>query len=111
VHRDQVYIPVLPEGFHNIGSSVHCPLQGVWKEGRVLTLQGHAEFDRFINTETVKVFGNIVWSEEVMRLALKAVDQDDDAIWAAGVLLRFFLESTEEASLDETVEDEIMARL
>ena len=69
----------------SIGRSEHCALQGVWKKGRVLTYQGHAEFDRFVNGETAKVFGRGLWS-------LETVERDDDALWAAGVMVRFFLE-------------------
>jgi GMP synthase-like glutamine amidotransferase len=107
-------MPVLPEGLHGIGSSEHCILQGVWEEGRVLTFQGHAEFDRFINGETVKIFGKVIWSEEFMQRTLGMVDRDDDAIWAAGIMLRFFLESGVEDGMDmgrEVVEEEVMARL
>jgi GMP synthase-like glutamine amidotransferase len=49
VHADHVDLPELPEGFYSIGSSQHCASQGIWKKGRVLTYQGHAEFDRFVN--------------------------------------------------------------
>lgn len=94
-------------------------LQGVWEQGRVLTYQGHAEFDRFVNEETVKVFGGPIWSEDFMVRTLEAVDRDDDAIWAAGVMLRFFLEMERgakegvEAGRDVVVDagEEVMARL
>lgn len=93
-------MPVLPEGFCSIGSSDHCALQGIWKKGRVFTYQGHAEFDRFVNRETVKVFGKLIWDDGYMERALKAVDADDDAVWAAQVMLRFFLEEEVEESVD-----------
>ena len=73
------------EGFESIGRSEHCALQGIWKRGRVLTYQGHAEFDRFVNGETGKVFGKGEWN-------LETIERDDDAVWAAGVMLKFFLE-------------------
>lgn len=75
----------------SIGRSEHCALQGIWKRGRVLTYQGHAEFDEFVNGETVKVFGKY-WEEEFLQQALRNVENgEDDALWAAGVMLRFFL--------------------
>ncbi|KAK0129173.1 hypothetical protein ONS95_001108 [Cadophora gregata] len=95
VHADHVVVQSLPEGFHSVGRSKHCALQGIWKKGRVLTYQGHAEFDRFINGETIKAFRQPEWSDQYLADALKAVDSDDDAIWAAGVMLRFFLERME----------------
>ncbi|EPE31450.1 Class I glutamine amidotransferase-like protein [Glarea lozoyensis ATCC 20868] len=95
VHADHVDLHELPEGFVSVGRSSHCGLQGVWKRGRVLTYQGHAEFDRFVNCETLRVFGKVIWEEEFIKRALEQVDQDDDAVWAAGVMLRFFLEDGE----------------
>jgi len=101
----------LPEGIHSIGRSEHCALQGVWQEGRVLTYQGHAEFDRFINLETLKVFGKPLWEEDFMEKALEQVNKDDDAIWAAGVMLKFFLETAPEELITEEKscwEDEVV---
>jgi hypothetical protein len=95
VHADHVVIDpsvLAKEGFESIGRSEHCALQGIWKRGRVLTYQGHAEFDRFVNSETIKVFGKPIWTESVLEQALSSVEEDDDALWAAEVMLRFFLE-------------------
>ena len=98
IHADHVTHPTthemwMNEGWESIGRSDHCALQGVWRKNRVLTYQGHAEFDRFINTETVKVFGAKVWSTEFMEEALKMIAKEDDALWAAGVILKFFMGS------------------
>jgi hypothetical protein len=95
VHADHVDLHELPEGFVSVGRSSHCGLQGVWKKGRVLTYQGHAEFDRFVNGETLRIFGKVIWKEEFLEGALEQVDRDDDAIWAASAMLRFFLEDVE----------------
>jgi hypothetical protein len=103
VHADHVVIPVLPEGFHSIGRSSNCALQGIWKKGRVLTYQGHAEFDRFVNGETLKVFGKPIWEEDFLAKSLEQVEKDDDAIWAAAVMLKFFLEDAEEKSQSEDI--------
>ncbi|KAH7310832.1 class I glutamine amidotransferase-like protein [Stachybotrys elegans] len=93
VHADHVKIPsgALPDSWMVIGSSAHCPVQGVYEPGRVLTYQGHFEFDRFINAETVKVFG-ARWEPQMFQAALNAIDADDDAEVAAEMVLRFFLE-------------------
>ncbi|KAF4636389.1 hypothetical protein G7Y89_g1699 [Cudoniella acicularis] len=96
VHADHVTMSAFPEGFYSIGSSSHCAFQGVWQKGRVLTYQGHAEFDRFVNSETLKVFGKPTWEKAFLAEALTMVDQEDDAIWAATVMLKFFLEDTVE---------------
>ncbi len=119
VHADHVVLPSMPEGFESIGRSEHCALQGIWKRGRVLTYQGHAEFDRFVNSETLKVIGKPVWDVGFLERALKAVDRDDDADWAAGVMLKFFLEDVDGAITGHAdvvqggrlEQEEIMARL
>ncbi len=95
VHADHVVVHSLPEGFHSLGRSAHCALQGVWQKGRVLTYQGHAEFDRFVNGETIKAFRKPNWSDEYLENALVMVEKEDDAMWAAGVMVRFFLERME----------------
>jgi hypothetical protein len=121
VHADHVVLSasqLQSLGFESIGRSAHCALQGVWKKGRVLTYQGHAEFDGIVNGETLKVFGKPIWNEEVLGKALLSVKGEDDAIWAAGVMLRFFLESQLDDNHDlgsgNVVllhEEDVMARL
>jgi len=106
VHADHVTHPTsheawVSEGWHSIGASQHCKLQGVWRKGRVLTYQGHAEFDAFVNGETIKVFG-AAWEDEMMQAAMRGVEEngDDDSGWAAGVMLRFFLEKADNVRVD-----------
>lgn len=93
VHADHVVLhDEMPKGFVCVGRSAHCALQGVYQQGRVLTNQGHMEFDEFVNAETVLVFGKAIWSEEFMAAALKGTKGVDDSVWAAQVVVRFFLE-------------------
>ena len=85
----------------------------------MLTYQGHAEFDRFVNGETLKVFSKAAgWEEEYLEEKLVGVEKDDDAVWAAGVMLRFFLETEvreeDEAGwekVEQAEEEDVMARL
>jgi GMP synthase-like glutamine amidotransferase len=91
VHADHVRIPpteTLPSPWMLVGSSKHCAVQGVYEPGRVLTLQGHFEFDNFVNSETVKVFGAL-WEPERLNKALDDMDADDDAERAAEIVVRF----------------------
>ena len=119
VHADHVVLPSLLEGFYPIGRSEHCVLQGIWKKGKVLTYQGHAEFDRFVNSETLKAFGKLMWQETFLEEALSMVDEDDDSMWAAGVMLRFFSEdidevakgNVEDARSGRLEQEDVMARL
>jgi GMP synthase-like glutamine amidotransferase len=93
VHGDHVYVPqsdALPESWITLGRTEHCAVQGVYEPGRILTFQGHFEFDRFVNGETVKFFFP-TWAPDVMAKVLKVVNQDDDAVAAAIIVLDFFM--------------------
>ncbi|KAK2745847.1 hypothetical protein FQN57_003460 [Myotisia sp. PD_48] len=91
VHADHVTLPrqILPSSWSNLGSSSACPVQGVLEKNRVLTFQGHFEFDRFINSETIKVFG-AKWDPEFLTCGVKNTDKDDDANLLAEVVVSFF---------------------
>jgi GMP synthase-like glutamine amidotransferase len=96
VHGDFVVIPEmerLPSGWSVIGKTDWCANQGMYEVGRVLTFQGHFEFDRFVNSETIKVFfakREPAWLQE----SLKTVDADDDAEEAAEMVLQFIMQKT-----------------
>lgn len=102
IHADHVRLgvkdaeAVLPPNWMVIGKTDKCPVQGVYEPGRVLTYQGHFEFDRFINTETLKVFG-AKWDTEFFRESLEAMDLDDDADAACDMVLGFFLQGRQTA--------------
>lgn len=95
VHGDFVVVPdsdALPRGWSVMGSTDWCANQGMMEFGRVLTFQGHFEFDRFVNGETIKTFfarKAPEWLEE----SLKAVDMDDDSELAAEMVLHFALQN------------------
>ena len=93
IHADHVKLPPkgLPSPWILVGATKNCAVQGVYEPGRVLTYQGHFEFDRFVNTETIKVFGTR-WKVQELQGALDLMDQDDDAKVAAEMVLRFLLE-------------------
>jgi GMP synthase-like glutamine amidotransferase len=94
VHHDHVVLPspeTLPSSWMMVGSTQHCAIQGVYERGRVFTLQGHFEFDRFINSETIKTFF-ASWEPELLEDALKAIDADDDSESAIEMLLQFMQE-------------------
>lgn len=61
VHADEVILPSpdfsLPEPWTLLGSTEHCKVPGIYQPGRVLTLQGHFEFDTFKSEETMRIFG------------------------------------------------------
>ncbi|KAL4791032.1 class I glutamine amidotransferase-like protein [Aspergillus venezuelensis] len=109
IHGDWVSllpgVEKLPAPWVNVGSSDLCPIQGLYCPGRVLTYQGHFEFDVFVNSETCREFGRRNgwngWKQEdiarYLELIAKArvegvLEDDDDARTAAEVVVMFFLE-------------------
>ena len=100
VHGDHVRIPcaeALPSCWTQVGTTDSCSVQGVYQPNRVLTLQGHFEFDRFANSEILKHFSTaLLWTPEALQEYLKLVDADDDAEWIAEMVVRFFLEDKHE---------------
>jgi GMP synthase-like glutamine amidotransferase len=96
VHHDHVVIPspeLLPTSWISVGNTQHCAVQGVYEPGRVLTLQGHFEFDRFVNSECIKHFFDPIWEAERLQEALAAIEADDDSKDAAQMIVGFFMEA------------------
>jgi GMP synthase-like glutamine amidotransferase len=96
VHHDHVVIPspeLLPTSWMSVGNTQHCAVQGVYEPGRVLTLQGHFEFDRFVNSECIKHFFDPIWEVERLQEALAAIEADDDSKDAAQMIVGFFMEA------------------
>lgn len=96
IHGDHVVLPspdALPKSWSNLGGTKHCAVQGLYQPARVLTFQGHFEFDRFINEAFLKAFaGPLKWTPEKLDEYLDLADADDDSELAAEMVVRFFLE-------------------
>lgn len=91
IHQDQVNPNSLPDDFINVGRSELCEIQGVYKRGRVFTLQGHPEFDAEVMVE----FGKpILGTEEVQA-------GPDDSMYAAHAILKFLCEEADEEKVAE----------
>ncbi|KAJ5316716.1 hypothetical protein PENANT_c016G06720 [Penicillium antarcticum] len=90
---------LLPEPWLNMGSSQKCPIQGLYQPGRVLTFQGHFEFDAFATAELCHKFADTFsWSPAVLASHLENIERskvpgkedDDDSKAAAEAVLLFF---------------------
>ncbi|KAK7217550.1 hypothetical protein V2G26_005553 [Clonostachys chloroleuca] len=94
LHADSVFFgETLPEDVHVIGTTPQCKNQGVYQQGRLLTLQGHPEFDQFIEEECLKLVGKRVgWQETFLEDALVAARIEDDTSTAADIIVQFFAE-------------------
>lgn len=89
----------LPAPWMNIGSSAACPIQGLYYPGRILSYQGHFEFDTYVNSELSQAFG--LWKGWSAAQTAEYVDQinvsrvpgqedDDDSKAAAEAVVLFF---------------------
>lgn len=100
VHGDHVKLPVstdgspvLPPSWSLVGSSQKCAVQGVYQPGRVLTFQGHFEFDGWTNAETIKVFGEHWDDAEIVAEGVRrAIEIEDDGPKIAEMVLLFLTE-------------------
>lgn len=93
LHADHVVLPQheLPGQWISLGSSRLCDVQGMYEPGRVLTYQGHPEFDSFLNEEAVKNLGNNnVLKADQVEEAIRSIRQADSAILYGEILLAFF---------------------
>ncbi|KAK6840458.1 hypothetical protein PG995_016212 [Apiospora arundinis] len=91
LHSDEVVAGgSLPPTWSSIGSSTLCQIQGLYQPGRVLTYQGHPEFDRVIMNDFVR---RLVKAGAIDAAAgetyLTFVERDDTRVLAAEVLLKF----------------------
>ena len=89
----------LPTPWMSIGSSALCSIQGLYNPSRVLTYQGHFEFDTFSNGELCHEFGRrknwtaplvATYLEQIQRAAVPGKADDDDSKAAAEAVLLFF---------------------
>ncbi|KAF7547345.1 hypothetical protein G7Z17_g7793 [Cylindrodendrum hubeiense] len=78
----------LPYPWINIGSSKLCDVQGLYNPGRVLTFQGHPEFDTFITRECVLSLGEN-WSEQMVADSLVLAEKADERVLVAQVAVEF----------------------
>ena len=93
LHGDSVYLPAdhtVPPSWYVVGRTEFCLNQGMLQPGRVFTLQGHFEFDAFVNGETVKAFFEDK-GEEWVAERLVGVEKGDDAGVVAEMVVRFAL--------------------
>lgn len=82
----------LTNGWVRVGASRMCDVQGVYKPGKVLTFQGHPEFDGFLNAQGVRnLEESAVLSREQVDRSLKQIYQQDDAILYGEVFIDFII--------------------
>jgi GMP synthase-like glutamine amidotransferase len=99
VHEDHVVAPsngLLPLDCISVGASANCKIQGIYLPQRLLTFQGHAEFNRDICKSTAEAFfaEKFKWDPSLKVECLRDIDQDDDGWWARKAIWDFLTQQT-----------------
>ncbi|CAK1358493.1 putative glutamine amidotransferase-like protein [Cercospora beticola] len=91
MHRDIVY--EYPEGTQPLGHSPRCDVQGMYTKNRVITVQGHPEFNGDIVSELLDsrhekgIFDDAMYKDGMDRVRLH-----HDGVTIGAAFLRFLLE-------------------
>lgn len=95
MHRDIVKVGAaeLPDGIENLGTSNVCELQGMYKKGRFISVQGHPEYTPDIVKEMIIVRreGGI-FTDEMAEDAMSRLQDGHDGIAVGCAFLRFLME-------------------
>ena len=95
MHRDIVH--AYPPGVEQLGTSPVCEVQGMYVPRRLITVQGHPEFNEEIMREILgirreqSIFDQATYEDGIRRVA-----QGHDGAVVAGAFLRFLLEGRSE---------------
>ncbi|KAF2788734.1 class I glutamine amidotransferase-like protein [Melanomma pulvis-pyrius CBS 109.77] len=91
MHRDVVF--EYPKGVETLGASPKCLIQGMYKKGKFISVQGHPEFNEQIVTRLVNMrHEQGIFTNELAKDALDRVGNHHDGVAVAQGFLRFLLE-------------------
>lgn len=91
MHRDILYY--CPEGVEQLGSSSVCSVQGMYKKGHLITVQGHPEFNEEIVTETLRVRHAMgIFSDEEFEKYMQMVVKPHDGVVVGRAFIQFLLD-------------------
>ena len=91
MHQDIIY--TCPPNVTPLGSSPNCELQGMYSQGRFITIQGHPEFTELLVTEILETRTQLgIFTEEQVDEALPRAGDHHDGVAVGAAFLRFLLE-------------------
>jgi GMP synthase-like glutamine amidotransferase len=91
MHRDCVFY--YPEGVEELGSSPVCKVQGMYSPKRLMTVQGHPEFNKDIMREIVDTrHATGIFDDKAYTEHGKKVDLPHDGLIVSQAFLRFLTE-------------------
>ena len=91
MHRDIVYN--YPSTVEQLGSSPLCDVQGMYTKNRLMSVQGHPEFNGDIETELLqRRHAQGIFNDHQFDEAMKRVMKPHDGVVVAAAFIRFMLE-------------------
>ena len=91
MHRDIVFD--YPEGVEQLGSSPVCSVQGMYKKGHLITVQGHPEFNEEITTEILRArHAKGTFNDDEFEKYMEMVAKPHDGLLVAKAFLEFLLD-------------------
>ncbi|KAI9821802.1 MAG: hypothetical protein M1827_002383 [Pycnora praestabilis] len=91
MHRDIVY--EYPKGVEDLGSSPRCRVQGMYWPRKLITVQGHPEFNEEIVIELLEArHDQGIFDDTVYEDAMARVGKHHDGVAVSQAFLRFLLE-------------------
>jgi len=94
MHRDIVFpFPYDKEKIELLGSSKRCEVQAMYQRGRLITVQGHPEFNQTIMNEILEArHANGVFDDSMFEEGMSRVAKQHDGVVVAQAFLKFLLE-------------------
>lgn len=90
MHRDIVY--AYPQSVTELGSSPRCPVQGMYEKNRLITVQGHPEFNGDIVSELLEArHDKGVFDDEMYKDGMERVRKHHDGVAVGAAFIRFLL--------------------
>ena len=91
MHRDVV--ASYPSEVEKLGSSPRCDVQGMWAKNRLITVQGHPEFNEQIVRELLESrHKKGIFDDSTFQDAMGRVGNHHDGVVVAAAFLRFLLD-------------------
>lgn len=91
MHRDAVFD--YPPQVQPLGSSPRCDVQGMYIPRKLLTVQGHPEFDAEIVRELLEVrHVQGIFDDPTYQEALSRVEKEQDGVVVGKAFIRFLLD-------------------
>lgn len=91
MHRD--IIPTYPPHIEPLGHSSRCDVQGLYSKDRLISVQGHPEFNGEIVNELLELRRGTVLNDETYQDGKDRADDPHDGVAIAAGFVKFLSEN------------------